>query len=166
MSPNTIRRLLDKFSIERIYLSPEAEHKRKIRVKKGGNRKIKYTEGWVEFSSKKTAKQVAEWLNGQLIGGKKRHNLFRDDVWIIRYLPKFKWENLKEKFEYDRKVREERLKMSLSQTRREQNFYLSNVEPSKRMHHINERKNKRERKDEEKENSENDNEGNYTYRLE
>ena len=77
MNPNTVRNLLEKFGVERIYLSPEAEHKRRIRIKQGGNRKIKYTEGWVEFGDKNTAKKVAESLNGQLIGGKKRHNLFR-----------------------------------------------------------------------------------------
>ena len=40
-------------------------------------------------------------LNGQQIGGKKRHNLFFDDIWVIKYLPKFKWHNLTEKLAYD-----------------------------------------------------------------
>jgi ESF2/ABP1 family protein len=77
MNPTTVRNLLEKFDVERIYLSPEPEHKRRIRIKQGGNRKIKYTEGWVEFADKKTAKKVADALNGQLIGGKKRHNMYR-----------------------------------------------------------------------------------------
>ena len=68
----------------------------------------------------------------------------------MRYLPKFKWENLKEKFEYDRKVREERLKMTLSQAKREQNFYLEKAEISKKLKHVNERKKKREEKNDEK----------------
>lgn len=41
MNPNTIRKLLEKYNIGRVYLSPEANHKRKIRIKTGGNRKIK-----------------------------------------------------------------------------------------------------------------------------
>ena len=40
-------------------------------------------------------------LNGTQIGGKKRHNLFYDDIWTIKYLPKFKWQNLTEKLAYD-----------------------------------------------------------------
>jgi ESF2/ABP1 family protein len=41
MNPNTLRKLLEKYKIERLYLSPEKEHKRQIRIKTGGNRKIK-----------------------------------------------------------------------------------------------------------------------------
>jgi len=52
-------------------------------------------------------------LNGQLIGGKKRHNLFYDDIWTIKYLPKFKWSNLTEKLAYDQKVREQRLRVEV-----------------------------------------------------
>jgi len=128
MNPGTIRKLLGDYDVERIYLSPEATHKRKIRIKQGGNSKTKYTEGWIEFADKKVAKSVAGALNGQLVGGKKRHNLFRDDTWLMKYLPKFKWENLKEKFAYDRKVREERLKVNLSQAKREQSFYIEKAE--------------------------------------
>lgn len=71
---------------------------------------MRYSEGWVEFADKKEAKLCAVALNGQKIGGKKRHNLFYDDIWTIRYLPKFKWQNLTEKLAYDQKVREQRLR--------------------------------------------------------
>ena len=156
MNSSTIKRLLKKFNVERVYLSAESESSRKARVKGGGNRKTKYTEGWVEFSDKKVAKQVALALNGQLVGGKKRHNLFRDDTWLMRYLPKFKWENLKEKFEYDRKVREERLKMNLSQAKREQSFYVEKAEISKKLKYVNDRKKKRELKSDDKDIEEGD----------
>ena len=45
------------------------------------------------------------------MGGKKRHNLFYDDLWNIKYLNKFKWEHLREKLEYDQKMREQRMKL-------------------------------------------------------
>jgi ESF2/ABP1 family protein len=128
MNPNTIKKLLGKFDIERVYFRPEPDHKRKIRKKNGGNSKQKFVEGWVEFSDKKEARRVAQALNGQLIGGKKRHNIYRDDTWLMRYLPKFKWEDLKERFTYDRKAREERLKMNLSQAKREQTFFVKSAE--------------------------------------
>ena len=49
------------------------------------------------------AKQLAFTLNGTPMGGGKAK--YAHDLWSLRYLPKFKWENLNEKFEYDRKVR-------------------------------------------------------------
>jgi hypothetical protein len=41
---------------------------RKKRLAFGGNRKRKFTEGWVEFLDKKIARRVATALNGQPIG--------------------------------------------------------------------------------------------------
>ena len=41
------------------------------------------------------AKQVAEMLNGQPMGGKRR-SAYHFDLWCIKYLPKFKWESLTE----------------------------------------------------------------------
>ena len=38
------------------------------RIKYGGNRKINYTEGWVEFKDKREAKLVAAALNNTTIG--------------------------------------------------------------------------------------------------
>ena len=47
-----------------------------------------------------------------MIGGKKG-SFFYDDIWNIKYLPKFKWENLTEKLEYDKKVREEKVRAEM-----------------------------------------------------
>ena len=62
-------------------------------------------------------------LNNNNIGGKKRHNLFYDDIWNISYLSKFKWSHLTEKLVYDQKMREQRLKTQMSQARKEMQFY-------------------------------------------
>lgn len=83
---------------------------------------MKFTEGWIEFDKKSEAKQAALVLNGQLIGGKKRHNMFRDDTWHLRYLSKFKWSNLTEKLAYDQKMRSQRLQTDLSKAKKEINF--------------------------------------------
>jgi ESF2/ABP1 family protein len=50
-----IRDLLSRYGeIDRIYLQPEdaAAHKRRKRA--GGNRKLNYTEGWIEFKDKRS----------------------------------------------------------------------------------------------------------------
>lgn len=49
----------------------------------------------MEFKDKKIARSVAEMLNAQPIGGKKGSR-WRDDIWTMKYLPKFKWNMLTE----------------------------------------------------------------------
>ena len=93
------------------------------------------------------ARAAAEMLNGQLIGGKKGTR-FRDDVWSIKYLPRFKWNMLTEQIgtplphnqaltilslahrsaAHESATRTARLRVELSQSRSEQKEYLRNVE--------------------------------------
>ena len=102
MSADYLRKQLSKrFEINRIYLEAEPEHVTNTRRKTGGNRKINYIEGWIEFERKKEAKLADLALNGQLFGGKKRHNAYHDDTWCIKYLSGFKWFHLTEKLAYD-----------------------------------------------------------------
>lgn len=68
MTPNFIRKLLRQYGIERIYLMPEDESLRLHRKKTGGNKRQRFTEGWVEFTDKKVARLVAEALNCQNMG--------------------------------------------------------------------------------------------------
>ena len=65
MNPSSLRKLVEsKFpGVERIYMEQEKEHAHKNRVKSGGNKKIKYTEGWIEFKDKKDAKMCALMFN-------------------------------------------------------------------------------------------------------
>ena len=62
---------------------------RKRRKAKGGNGSKQFVEGWVEFSSKKVAKQVARSLNSTRMGGRKR-DYYHDDTWNLKYLKNFK----------------------------------------------------------------------------
>jgi hypothetical protein len=66
-----------------------------LRRKYTSTKKPHFTEGWVEFKDKKVARKVADMLNAQPIGGKKGTR-WRDDVWTMKYLPKFKWNMLTE----------------------------------------------------------------------
>lgn len=94
MRPQKVKFLLSRFGeIGRIFLAPEDPKSHARRVKFGGNKRVNYEEGWVEFKDKKVAKLVAETLSATTIGGKKG-NYYHDDVWNIKYLPKFKWHHL------------------------------------------------------------------------
>lgn len=54
-----------------------------------------FTEGWIEFEDKRVAKQVAQMLNGQPMGGKRR-SAYHYDLWCLKYLSKFEWDHLTE----------------------------------------------------------------------
>ena len=49
----------------------------------------------MEFEDKKVAKRVVAMLNGNAIGGKRR-SAYHYDLWNLKYLPKFKWDQLTE----------------------------------------------------------------------
>lgn len=118
------------------------DSRRKHRIKYGGNRKKCYTEGWVEFSDKKVAKRVALSLNcTKMVPNKK--GFYCDDLWTIKYLPKFKWENLTEKLAYDQRMRKEKMKTQLVQEKKKQEFFLEKLDLSKKIKAMEEKKNKR-----------------------
>ena len=96
-----------------------ATTKRQKRKQRGGNKKVRYTEGWVEFADKDVAQMVAENLNNQPVGkaafistkmcqtyrsllpklflGGRKNSFFYSDIWNMKYLPGFKWQHLSEK---------------------------------------------------------------------
>jgi ESF2/ABP1 family protein len=79
-----VRHLLQKFAdIGRVYLTPEDPAVTRRRRKLGGNKRIKYEDGWVEFMDKRKARQVAAMLNGQPIGSKNR-GFYEHDLWTIK----------------------------------------------------------------------------------
>lgn len=73
---------------------------------------------------------TAESLNCTKIVGKKG-TFYSEDLWCIKYLPKFKWDNLTEKFAYDEKVRKEKLKTEMQQAKKEHDYYIGKREISK-----------------------------------
>lgn len=88
MTVKNIRQIFSKFGVvERIFLEKENGLK-KGRTNKSRDRRIKYTEGWVEFKKKSVAKMVASCLNGAQVGGKRRTK-FYDALWSIKYLKRF-----------------------------------------------------------------------------
>jgi ESF2/ABP1 family protein len=113
MQPTKVRHLMSQYGeVGRVYLQKEGitismhswphcdsmllDAKRAyLRRKYTSTKKPHYTEGWVEFKDKKIARSVADMLNAQPIGGKKGTR-WRDDVWTLKYLPKFKWHMLTE----------------------------------------------------------------------
>ncbi|KAK9707038.1 hypothetical protein RND81_07G169000 [Saponaria officinalis] len=143
MDPLKLRQLLSPFGdVLRIYLVPEDPEAGKRRKKSGGFRGKGFSEGWVEFSDKRVAKRVANMLNGEQIGGKKRSQFYYD-IWNIKYLSKFKWDNLTEETAHKHAVREEKMRMELVAAKKERDFYISKVEKSRALSEIDQRMKKK-----------------------
>ncbi|KAG8384897.1 hypothetical protein BUALT_Bualt04G0166000 [Buddleja alternifolia] len=145
MNPLKLRQILSQYGdIQRLYLTPEDPAAQVRRKKSGGFRGQEFSEGWVEFTDKRVAKRVAGMLNGEQIGGKKRSSFYYD-LWNIKYLSKFKWDDLTEETAFKSASREQKLAMELSAAKRERDFYLSKVDQSKALSKIEERLRKKQK---------------------
>lgn len=103
------------------------------RVKSGGCKRESFSEGWVEFLDKREAKQVASALNSKPVGGKKRHNFYYDDIWCMRYLSRFTWNDLIEHRVYQKQVNRKKLQTIMSKQKKEDEFFLESVAKKKEM---------------------------------
>lgn len=145
MGPTKIKQILSDFGIvTRIYLEPEdkAAKKRRQRAtgsKSGGKR---YKEGWIEYEEKKVAKRVASSLNNTAISNQKG-SVHYGDLWSMKYLSKFQWAHLTEKVAYERRMREQKLRIEMVHARRENQAYSNLVEAGKVMDRIENRRKKR-----------------------
>ncbi|KAI6978423.1 hypothetical protein KC355_g11196, partial [Hortaea werneckii] len=133
MKPQTLRHYLAPHALKglgRIFLTPEDHEQHIQRVKRGGNKKKSFTDGWVEFASKTEAKLAAETLNGNIIGGKKG-NFYHDDLWNMKYLKGFKWSHLTEQIANENAERAARLREEVRRTRQENKAFVEDVERGK-----------------------------------
>ncbi|XP_073493907.1 activator of basal transcription 1 [Phyllobates terribilis] len=132
LRPSHIRKMMSAHGeVGRIFLQAEDRSIRKKKKKAGSNARD-FTEGWVEFRDKNVAKRVAFSLNNTPMGTRKK-NRFHDDLWSMKYLHRFKWSHLSERLAIERQVRKQRMRAEVSQVKRETNFYLQNVERSKKI---------------------------------
>eukprot|EP00850_Spirogloea_muscicola_P023143 SM000332S12448 [mRNA] locus=s332:30053:31093:- [translate_table: standard] len=76
--------------------------------------------------------------------GGKRRSAYHDDLWNIKYLQKFKWDELTEEIAYRNAVREQKLAAEVSAAKRERDFYLARVDQSRAITAMAERKRKKE----------------------
>jgi ESF2/ABP1 family protein len=145
MKPHTLKHFLEPYApsgIGRLFLTPETSETHKSRVRSGGNKKRNFSDGWVEFTSKKEAKIAVETLNTRIIGGKKG-GYYHDDVWNLKYLKGFKWRHLTEQIANENAERASRLRAEGQRERREVREYLKNVEQAKMLDGMEKKKRKK-----------------------
>ncbi|KAL2437059.1 Pre-rRNA-processing protein esf2 [Exophiala dermatitidis] len=141
LKPSALRNLLEQrgFSpIKRLFLSPASKHKS---GSKKNSRRL-YTEGWIEFESKKTARLCAEALNAQVVGGRKG-GFYHDDVWNLKYLKGMRWEELMAGIREEKREEEGRRDEERRIIARETKRFIEGVEEGRRKEGI---KRKRELK--------------------
>jgi ESF2/ABP1 family protein len=145
MKPHTVKHFLSPYApsgLGRIFLTPESQDAHKSRVRAGGNKKRNFTDGWVEFVSKKEAKIAVETLNARIIGGKKG-GYYYDDVWNLKYLKGFKWRHLTEQIANENAERVARMRAEDARERREVREYLKNVERAKMLEGMEKKRSKK-----------------------
>lgn len=144
MKPAKLRSVLSRFGkIDRLFLKPEDNTTYAKRVKYGGNKKKNYTAGWIEFVNKKDAKLCASTLNGNKLGGKKT-SYYYDDIINIKYLSGFKWFDLTQQIARENEIRQAKLSMELSQQQKLNKSFINNVEKSKMINNMQNKRKARE----------------------
>jgi ESF2/ABP1 family protein len=147
MKPQVLRSLLTPYgAVGKIFLTPEPAASRTQRLRGGGTRRKLYLDGWVEFLHKKDAKFVAENLNAQTMGGKKRGR-WHDEVWNIKYLTGIKWNHLVETIQNENAERAARLRVEISRGKSENKAFLENLEMGKMIQGIEAKKKEKEDRD-------------------
>ena len=122
-----IRKLLEDYGIQRCYFVPL-----KNKLKNVDDKRVQaYKEGWIEFEDKIYAKLAEYELNGKPIGGNKKC-IYRDELWNLKYLHKFKWNDLVESMTMEKKIQDKKLKIEIEQSTRVNNFIQKNYEKSKK----------------------------------
>ena len=106
---------------------PAGDDVRKRRARAGGNKKVRFTEGWVEFLRRADAKRAVEMLHNRPVAASGR-GFHGSDLWGMRFLRRFQWHHLEEKLRYEEQLRTARLKAGLAQARRENEAYLRRAE--------------------------------------
>ena len=145
-----IRKLLNDYGIQRCYFIPFKKKLQNV----DGKRVQAYKEGWIEFEDKIYAKLAEYQLNGKPIGGNKKC-IYRDELWNLKYLHKFKWNDLVESMTLEKKIQEKKLKIEIAQSKRENDFIIKNYEKSKK--YLNKKREEEENKDKDKDDINNNN---------
>ncbi|KAF7596737.1 RNA-binding ATPase activator esf2 [Aspergillus hancockii] len=114
--------------VTKVFLTPLV--KSSSGPRKTSNKRKMFTDGWVEFASKKTAKLCAETLNASIVGGRKG-GWYHDDVLCMKYLKGFRWSDLIETVARERSEREAKQRIEDTRARKEDKIFLQGVETGK-----------------------------------
>ena len=144
LKPQTLRHMISIHgTVTNLFLTPEPPSAYHHRVHTHhGNKKRQYIDGWIEFKHKRHAKACVDALNGRTtaeglgvgaIGGKKggKGKWYKDDVWSVKYLRGFSWEELMQSARTEEREREERVRLGVIREKKERKAFLDGVQRAK-----------------------------------
>lgn len=117
----------------RVWLRAEEKETVAARRSLGGRRRAGFTDAWVEFLRIADAESAVELLNGQPMTGATRRGRFENDLWCLRLLPDFKWDDLVDEACGTRRERVLRVKSEVAASRRERSFVEQRAALAKRI---------------------------------
>lgn len=104
MKPNMLRQKLEAHGkVGKIYMvptqTPPKDLKTELKARKTQymKRSREFSEAWIEFADKEEAEGIAQMLNCQPMGGKKRSR-HSEDLWNLKFVPDLKWDDLMSEF--------------------------------------------------------------------
>ena len=144
LKPHTLRQMISIHGpVTNLFLTPEPPTAYHHRVHTHhGNKKRQYIDGWVEFKHRRHARACVDALNGSTtadglgvgaIGGRKggKGRWYRDDVWSVRYLKGFSWDDLMQSARTEEREREERIRFGLAKEKKERQAFMDGVQHAK-----------------------------------
>lgn len=111
-----------------MYLTEDKSGEKKTKKRKVAK---KFTEGWVEFERKSTAKKVALLLNNKQVSNRKKSKQY-DSIWNIKYLSGFKWTHLHERLAYEKAARRQKVRTEIQMAKKKTNYFTANLDKHKK----------------------------------
>ena len=136
LKPSALRTVLSPFgSITNLYLTPTPPSQR---ARQSTSTRKSFSSGWIAFARRSAAKGCVAALNGTTLvaaglarGKGRKGGYYGDDVWNLRYLKGFTWDDLMEGVRREGREREEKVRMGIARERRERKTFLDAVERGK-----------------------------------
>lgn len=102
-------------------------------------RNTAFRDGWVEFLRRNDARRAVVLLNGQPMRGAKKRGKWSNDLWAIKYLRGFTWDDLSREVFGSRRERQLKVREQVAAARRERAWVEDRFDLSKQLHKINKR---------------------------
>lgn len=142
-----LRSLLSRVGrVGRVWLRPIDGPSRDVNamgVGGGGVRKRRrhtaFRDGWVEFLRRADARRAVALLNGQPMCGAKKRGKWSNDLWAIKYLRGFTWDDLSREVFGSRRERQLKVREQVAAARRERAWVEGRFDLSKRLQRMGKR---------------------------
>lgn len=142
-----LRSLLSRVGrVGRVWLRPIDGPSRDVNamgVSGGGVRKRRrntaFRDGWVEFLRRADARRAVALLNGQSMCGAKKRGKWSNDLWAMKYLRGFTWDDLSREIFGSRRERQLKVREQVAAARRERAWVEGRFDLSKRLQRMDKR---------------------------